>query len=199
MVQQLRLPSLLIALPKLMDSHFHRAVILLIEQNKDGSVGYIINKPLPAEERDAAFQKRYKIPSYVPVWHGGPLGSHQGVVIHNQGEDPQAAIAVGKLRVSTTEEAIDGLIAQVEKDQQAARQRLVGAEGSVLPFRFVIGTSGWAPKQLEQELKSGLWIQQPLDEKLIFETPWQEMWLRAIDKLGVELLDIAPTSQSYLN
>lgn len=199
MVQQLRLPSLLIALPRMMDPHFHRAVVLLVEQNKDGAIGYIINKPLPAAERDAAFQKRYKIPAYVPVWNGGPLGSHQGVVIHNQSADPQAAVQAGKLRISTTEEAIDGLIAQVEKDQIALRTRILGAESAALPFRFVIGSAGWGPKQLEQELKSGLWIQQPLDEKLIFETAWQELWLRAIDKLGVELLDIAPTSQSYLN
>ncbi len=198
MVQQLRLPSLLIALPKLMDNQFHRSVVLLVEQNKDGACGYIINKPLPANERDAAFQKRYKIPSYVPVWNGGPLGSHQGVVIHNRGKDVQAGVSVGQLRISTSEEAIDGLIEQVDIDMQQIQPR-PELEPSVIPFRFVIGSSGWAPKQIELELKAGLWIQQPLDERLIFHTPWQEMWTRAIDKLGVELLDIAPTSQSYLN
>lgn len=195
MLHQLKTPSLLVALPRLMDPHFHKSVILLVQHDKDGAMGYVINKPMPLSLRDAAFQKRYQIPPHVPVWLGGPLGAHEGVVIHNQGDDPKATVLAGDVRVSSSEEAIDGFIKHIEAEPAASRRR-----GLLLhPYRFVIGYASWGPKQLENEMKLGVWIQQPLDEKLLFATPWQEIWVSAIDELGVDLLHIAPAVQNYLS
>lgn len=195
MVEQLKTPSLLVALPTLMEPQFHKAVILLVEQNKDGAQGYIINKPMPLSLRDAGFQKRYQIPNHVPVWLGGPLGAHEGVVIHNQGGDVDALVKVNDLRVSSSEEAIDGFIAHVEAAPAPSRGR-----GEALhPYRFVIGYAGWGPKQLDNELKVGNWLQIPLDTKLLFQTPWQEIWTQAIADLGVEMIAIAPGVQNYLS
>lgn len=191
----LKTPSLLVALPRLMDPHFHKAVVLLVKQDKEGAYGYVINKPMPLSLRDATFQKRYQIPNHVPVWMGGPVGANEGVVVHNQGSDAAAIFSEGDLRVSSSEEAIEGFIQHVESEEPSMRKR-----GSIFhPYRFVIGFSTWGPKQLENELKAGLWIQLPLDTKLIFTTPWQEMWMSAVDDLGVDLLTIAPGVQNYLS
>jgi putative transcriptional regulator len=192
---QLRLPSLLIATPSLMDPSFQKSVLLMTQHNNDGAAGLILNRPVPANLRDGAFQKRYQIPSHVPVWLGGPVGTHQGLVLHNQGGDAKATVQHGDLRLSVSEEAIDGLIHQVEKEREEGRDR-----GDILyPFRFIIGSAGWGPKQLETELKAGAWIQKPFDEKLVFDTPWQEIWTKALEDFGIQPMDIAPTQQTYLN
>lgn len=193
MYQDLKIPSLLIALPAINDPHFVKSVVLLIQHNKDGALGYVINRPLPPSLRDAAFEARYKIPPHIPVWMGGPLSGHQGVVIHNKGRDPTANFESGQLRVSASEEAIDGLLEQVAQELREDSKR------KAYPFRFVIGNASWGAKQLEAELKAGMWIQKPLDENLLFDTPWQEIWPEAIAEIGVHPLDIKPTTQNYLN
>jgi len=195
MAEQLNLPSLLIALPGLMDPHFVKSVVLLIQHNPDGALGFVVNRPMPMSLRDVVFQNRYQIPNHVPVWMGGPIGSNQGLVIHNKGGDIAATTSSGDLRVSSSEEAIDGLVQHVEN---VAANGLTKGE-PLLPYRFVIGYSGWGAKQLDMELKSGAWYQKPLDHRLLFNTPWQEMWSRAIADLGVHPLDIAPNVQSYMN
>jgi putative transcriptional regulator len=195
MAEQLNLPSLLIALPGLMDPHFVKSVVLLIQHNPDGALGFVVNRPMPNNLRDVVFQSRYQIPNHVPVWMGGPIGSNQGLVIHNQGGDIAATTASGDLRVSSSEEAVEGLVQHIEHVQAHGLKK--GA--TLLPYRFVIGYCGWGPKQLDMELKSGQWYQKPLDFNLLFNTHWQEIWPRAIADLGVHPLDIAPNIQSYMN
>lgn len=195
MAEQLNLPSLLIALPGLMDPQFVKSVVLLIQHNPDGALGFIVNRPLPGAMRDGAFQNRYQIPNHVPVWMGGPIGGNQGLVIHNQGGDIAATSSSGDVRVSSSEEAIEGLVQHME--HVAANGLTRGAP--LLPYRFVIGYAGWGAKQLDMELKSGAWYQKPLDERLLFHTPWQEIWPQAIAELGVHPIDIAPNIQSYMN
>lgn len=190
----LGLPSLLVAHPSMTDPNFVRSVILLISHGREGAAGYVINKPLPGSMRDT-FQNRYRIPPHVPIWMGGPLQQTHGVVLHNEGNDISATHSFGNLRISVSEEAIDGLIQFAEKDWLEPDLPKRG----FLPYRFLLGQSQWAPKQLEGELKAGLWIQRPMSDKLIFSTPWQEIWPDAFQDLGIHPLDIKPGVQNYLN
>ncbi|MBC7660936.1 MAG: YqgE/AlgH family protein [Chitinophagaceae bacterium] len=191
---QLSIPSLLVALPSMTDPHFSRSVILLVHHARDGAAGYVINRPLPSSLRDSSFQNRYQIPTHIPVWMGGPLSTNNGVVLHNEGRDVSATYSFGSVRISVSEEAIDGLIDSAEAGVQSEHIRR-GHQ----PYRFILGQASWASKQLEAELKAGMWIQKPMDEKLVFATPWQEIWPEAFADLGIHPLDIKPSVQSYLN
>ena len=191
---QLSTPSLLVALPSMTDPHFSRSIVLLVQHARDGAMGYVINRPLPSSMRDPSFQNRYKIPVHIPLWMGGPLAMNNGVVLHNEGRDVSANFSFDKLRISVSEEAIDRLIESTEDELKSESLR-----ARHQPFRFILGQASWAPKQLESELKAGLWIQRPMDEKLVFSTPWQEIWSRAFDDLGIHPLDIKPSVQTYLN
>lgn len=191
---QLSTPSLLVALPSMTDPHFSRSVLLLVQHGRDGAMGYVINRPLPMSLRDQSFQNRYKIPADIPVWMGGPVATNNGVVLHNEGRDVSATFAFDKLRISVSDEAITGLLESFDEESQMEAPRR-GHQ----PYRFIIGQASWGAKQLEAELKAGLWIQRQMDEKLVFSTPWQEIWPRAFDDLGIHPLDIKPSVQSYLN
>jgi len=73
------------------------------------------------------------------------------------------------------------------------------AHQELYPFRFLVGYSGWAKGQLEAEIRSGAWIQFPGDPKLIFDTPWQELWQRCMDQMGVHPPAFTPSHQSLLH
>lgn len=188
-------PVLLVAHPSMTDPNFSRSVVLLTSQSREGSSGYIINKLMPGTARDTNVQNRFRIPVHIPLWMGGPLQTNNGVVLHNEGRDVSANHAFGNLRVSVSEEAIDGLITFSEKDWLAPDPATRGH----LSFRFLLGEAQWGPKQLEEELKAGLWVQRPMSDKLVFRTPWQEIWPLAFQDLGIHPLDIKPSVQTYLN
>lgn len=71
---------LLIAEPtNLGDNSFNRSVILLAEHNNEGSVGFILNKPL-----------KYKVSDLIPditipfkIYNGGPVEQDNVYFIHN--------------------------------------------------------------------------------------------------------------------
>ncbi len=191
----LRLPLLLVAHPSLTDPNFSRSVVLLISHDRDGARGFVLNKPVSGTLRDNSFQSRYRLPAHIPLWMGGPLHPNNGVVLHNQGGDLSANHSFDNLRISASEEAIEGLILQAEKDWLEPDPKTRG----LLPYRFLMGEAQWGPKQLDGELKGGYWVQREMSEKLIFETPWQEIWTTAFEDLGIHPLDIKPNVQNYLN
>jgi len=52
--------------------------------------------------------------------------------------------------------------------------------------RLVVGYAGWAPGQLEQELAESAWLLSDVDSDLVFKTPADRMWDRAIRRLGAD-------------
>ena len=50
----------------------------------------------------------------------------------------------------------------------------------------MVGYSGWGPGQLESELQASAWLLCDVDRDLIFNTPPDEMWEKAIRRLGAD-------------
>jgi putative transcriptional regulator len=46
------------------------------------------------------------------------------------------------------------------------------------------GYAGWAPSQLENEIRVGSWLPTDADPALLFEVPRAEIWHRAYERLG---------------
>jgi len=49
-------------------------------------------------------------------------------------------------------------------------------------FLIMLGYAGWAPEQLEAELKSNAWFVLPADKTLIFGKDTDKKWRRAMDR-----------------
>ncbi|CAG0902754.1 unnamed protein product, partial [Cyprideis torosa] len=54
-------------------------------------------------------------------------------------------------------------------------------------YIFLLGCAGWAPGQLEKELKEGGWLTVPGDDALVFDTPDEEKWRMAGLRIGVDI------------
>jgi putative transcriptional regulator len=67
----------------------------------------------------------------------------------------------------------------------ALLQRLLGPAPPART-RLIVGYSGWGPGQLEAELEASAWLMSDVDRGLIFETPPDQMWERAIRRLGAD-------------
>ena len=70
---------LLVAEPSIIgDISFNRSVVLLAEYNENGSVGFILNKPLPYSINDFIPE----INSNITIYNGGPVEQDNLYFIH---------------------------------------------------------------------------------------------------------------------
>ncbi|NNE76195.1 MAG: YqgE/AlgH family protein [Pricia sp.] len=134
--------KLLIAEPTLTgDVSFNRSVVLLAEHNEEGSVGFILNKPLEYHISDLVTE--IEIP--FQVYNGGPVEQDNLYFIHK----------VPHL-IANSIEISDGIYwgGDFDKTIDLINKKVISEED----IRFFLGYSGWASLQLDQELSSKSWI-----------------------------------------
>ena len=176
--------KLLIAEPSIIgDVSFNRSIILLTEHNNEGSIGFILNKPLDFELGDLIPD----VKSNFPIYNGGPVQQDNLYFIHKVAELVPESIEISKgLYWSGDFEKVTKLITD-EKINQTE-------------IRFFLGYSGWDINQLQSELSSNTWI---LSENIykdnIIQTVDTAFWKKKMLALGGEysLWSNAPEDPSY--
>ncbi len=157
----------LVAEPLLGDSSFERTVILLCNYDHDGTVGFVLNKPLGHKLSDLLLD----FPSdQYPVYSGGPVEPNHIYYLHTCPEKlPGSLHIAGDFYWGGD---IEKVIELVKKDEISPSE-----------IRFYLGYSGWGIHQLEDELEEKSWI--------IFEpnsiNPFSEsdnLWKSCIQRLG---------------
>jgi len=133
---------LLIAEPSIIgDISFNRSVVLLAEYNKNGSVGFILNKPLKYNLQD--FIPDLK--SSIPVYNGGPVEQDNLYFIHKVPE-----LILNSIEIS------NGIY--WGGDFNEIISLLQDNKIKETEIRFFLGYSGWSNKQLEEELEENSWV-----------------------------------------
>ncbi|MDD7972379.1 YqgE/AlgH family protein [Roseinatronobacter alkalisoli] len=171
--------KLLIATPAMPDLRFAHAVIFLCAQSDDGTMGLIINKPLPdlsiqklAQHLQLVGEGAHPEPADGPIHFGGPVETGRGFVLHSQ----DYFSADGSVHV------IDGVVLTTSCDVLAELARGQGPAQAIA----ALGYAGWGPQQLEQELHAGGWLLADPDPELLFATSDSEKWNKALRKIGVD-------------
>jgi putative transcriptional regulator len=169
-------PALLISMPQLVDSNFHRAVVLLIKHNEEGAFGLVINRPLVTTGRvvvNLEATEQLSTERELHVWVGGPVEPQRSwMLVGEAGE----AEAVQGIRI------VDGLYLSTSPD---LLRRLL-EPSPPQRARLVVGYSGWGAGQLEAELEASAWLLSDVDADLIFKTAPERIWETAIRRLGAD-------------
>ncbi|MEH6681340.1 MAG: YqgE/AlgH family protein [Sediminicola sp.] len=134
--------SLLIAEPSLTgDVSFNRSVVLLAEHNTEGSVGFILNKPLEYSINELITE--ISVP--LQVYNGGPVEQDNLYFIHKVPH-----LVEGSIEIS------NGIYwgGNFEKIVDLVNSLVITEED----IRFFLGYSGWNSLQLLQELNSRSWV-----------------------------------------
>lgn len=167
-------PGLLLAMPQLHDPNFSRAVVLMIEHSAHGAFGLKINSPspIPASELLESLQMRWRGDDNAVVWEGGPVSPSTGWVLH----EPVQLARPGLGTIEITSE----ILLSTSPD----RLRAIASEPP-RQIRLLLGYSGWAAGQLEDEISHGAWLHVAADPALVFDTPARDMWERGLRSLGI--------------
>ena len=168
----------LIAMPGMVNDTFAGSVVYLCEHSERGALGLVINKPIDIKLKNL-FEKvelaldRDELGEQ-PVFFGGPVQTERGFVLHEpmgEGEPFSSTMAVpGGLSMTTSRDVLEALA------------------GGTGPKKVLItlGCSGWSAGQLEEELARNGWLTVNADPAVIFDTPVEKRYDRAVSLLGFD-------------
>ena len=161
--------KILLATPELLTDHvFSQSVILLVENNEKGSMGFILNKPESFNLKD--FFK--DLPHGFQLWKGGPVNTEHLFYIHNLDIIPDS------LSFDTEKKLFFGGDFSMIKKVLSVKKSLLNDN-----IKFFLGYSGWAPGQLEQEINEKAWF--VLDNDLdIFNINPKTIWKEKLIELN---------------
>ena len=185
----------LIAMPGLEDPTFAKSVVYVCEHSERGAMGLIINKPgdlslkhlfekveLPLQRQDLL---------QCNVLHGGPVQTERGFVLHDPMLEKDSvdsensnteAVATPNSIYASTLSVPGGLAMTTSKDVLEA---LANGSG---PQRVVVtlGYASWGEGQLESEIGENSWLTVPADPAVIFDTPIEQRYDKALSLLGLQ-------------
>lgn len=172
-------PGFLVAAPALLDPNFRRSVVLLVDHREEGSLGFVINRPgeVSFEEVIQALSLRAdEVPrARAEVLVGGPVAPETGWILFDE-VDPEAEDDCELVRVTEhlAVSASRELLVSMLQDERERRMLLA------------LGYASWGPGQLDSEISQGAWIAVDLDERIVFETPYEQRWAAALAILGID-------------
>jgi putative transcriptional regulator len=160
---------LLIATPALNGPPFERAVILVAQHDKNGALGIVINHPLGkrpiADLLKAAGADASGVKGNVQLYLGGPVDPQVGFIVHSAEYHGDNSVDIdGRVALSSG--------VQVLRDIGLGK----GPHQSLVAF----GYAGWAPMQLDNELRQGAWNTIPDDPALVFDDDRAKVWSDAM-------------------
>ena len=174
----------LIAMPGLSDAVFGKSVVYVCEHSARGALGLVINKPATLSLADL-FDK-IALPLLrqdlvdSPVYQGGPMQVERGFVLHHAitvpSDTPADPVYASTLSIP------GGLDMTTSKDVLEALS--VGSG----PAKVLVslGYSAWGQGQLETELGDNTWLTVSADPAVIFDTPIEERYDKALALLGLQ-------------
>lgn len=186
-------PCFLVASPKLDDSPFERAVILLVHHDEQGAMGYIVNKPVQVDFGTLIASVNEAIEDQIlaerfeqTVFFGGPVRMEQlWVLFRRSAPGPPAR----PLAFEGGSEVHPANLHFGERWTLSAAGRIIerfALEPTDRFFMPMLGYAGWGAGQLEGELEDGSWLLADFDEALVRETPAADCWDRALKIIGVD-------------
>lgn len=174
----------LIAMPGLEDEIFGKSVVYVCEHSARGALGLVINKP--ADMMMSALFDKVDLPlkradlSQSPVFQGGPVQTERGFVLHEAlYTSPDAK---DESLYASTMAIPGGLEMTTSKDVLEALSSGAGPKRVLV----TLGYSSWGEGQLESELGENSWLTVDADRSVIFDTPAEQRYDKALALLGLQ-------------
>jgi putative transcriptional regulator len=173
--------KLLVAMPGMGDPRFEKSVILICAHSPEGAMGLIVNKPA-SELSFSSLLEQLKIPRGasgrdIRVHFGGPVERGRGFVLHSTDYPggPATMRIDGRFGMTATLDILEAL-AQGQGPTSAL---------------LALGYAGWAPGQLEGEIRSNGWLVGEAGAELVFSPDDVGKWAAALKSMGIDPIGLS--------
>ena len=166
--------KLLIAMPNMADPYFSKSVIFICEYNKNGAIGFIINKPINTMKilssgiKDKFFKDL--ISQSKKIYFGGPVSIHEACILSSENVEDISFNANETVKLSSDFELIKNILFD---DKEFKNTKLL------------FGHSAWEKNQLDNEIKNGDWLVYDSLE-ILFEKNPKTLWKDLIRLVGFD-------------
>ena len=166
--------NILLAMPGQRDKFFNKSVILLVEDDESGSMGFAINIKTGKSLADMVSQiepdKFVEID--VPILLGGPVKTDFLWVMHDPSKSYDSTLKLfDELHLSAGQDVIPDILKSSAPEV----------------FAMGVGYSGWQKGQLEREINDGAWWKLSDFAFNIFDSDKNKLWESGIKELGINL------------
>ena len=162
----------LVASRQLIDSQFSKTVVLLLQYDRHGAMGLIINQP--TEVKLSKVLPEIEVLQQRPdtIYHGGPVAKNQLMLLIRTESPPEGSHRVLKdIYISSSRTVIQRIILD-----PTAKER----------FRVYAGYAGWAPGQLDLEVSRGGWHILRADPETVFDKSPPDIWPELIRRSSAQ-------------
>ena len=190
----------LIAMPGLEDATFAKSVVYVCEHSERGALGLVINKP--SDLSMTGLFEKVDLPLYrqdlinAPVLQGGPVHTERGFVLHEAMiahpsdtlTEADALSAVSDPAPAQESVYASTMVIPGGLEMTTSKDVLEALSTGAGPRRVLVslGYAAWGEGQLESELAENNWLTVGADAQVIFDTPIEQRYERAMKLLGLE-------------
>ena len=171
--------NFLIATEKMNDNRFEKTVIAMLENDKDGAWGLVINKPMgsiplamlidPSLSTSEEREKLYGV--NILIFWGGPVEIKEIFILHSSEYQSKSTKNYGDISISQDYNILFDIA-----ENKGPKKVLV-----------ILGYSGWNSGQLEGEMERDHWILSDLNPDIIFEKESMKKWPKAYENSFIRL------------
>lgn len=157
--------KLLVATPILQDPNFARSVVLICQQDEDGYMGLVLNRPLEAEIAEHLPEWQHLCSAPQRIFEGGPV-------------QREVALALGRHAPGDPGEGwtvVSDVLGLLDLGRDPAE-----LWGELERLRIFSGYAGWAAGQLEGEVREQAWFVVEADPGDPFTEDNEGLWQRVM-------------------
>ena len=145
---------------KLRGSFFDRTVVLICQHDGEGAFGLVLNKSSGSTMREMIVADMPDLLKEHPLFLGGPVQPNALSYLHSDNFVPDANV-IPNLSLG---HSLDSLV-EIGESFSATQQ-----------LRIFAGYAGWAPGQLEEEMKREAWVTHPASLDWVFHGQPETLW-----------------------
>jgi len=172
-IQGLSVPgpgTFLIARRGLPDPNFSESVVLLLDYNREGAIGLIINRPTDLKLGEVLPKLTVLERRPDRLFFGGPVAKgHLSLLVRVREKLENVNRIMGDTYASGDITLLLRLIAEGNDD-----------------FRVYGGYAGWAPGQLDAEVERGDWYIVTAEERFVFYGDPERIWTELIERVDLK-------------
>ena len=162
--------SILISEPFLQDAYFQRSVVLLVEHNTQGSMGFVLNKKTDLIV-NTFFPELEEYPE-IPIYLGGPVSANRLFFIHS----------LGDLIVPDSVKIKDRLY--FDGDFEALKRYIQNGHSIEGKVKFFLGYSGRTEGHLGNEINKNSWVVSHAAKENVLLADGESFWKNSLEQLG---------------
>ena len=171
--------QILLSLPNIADSRFHKSVIYICAHTSDGAMGIIVNKSLEMELYPNLLKQlgidKSKFHNKILFNYGGPVETGRGFILHSDDFIKKESMQIDK-----------GIVLTSTSDIFNDLSKGKGPKVCML----ALGYTGWGPDQLDKEISNNGWISSTVSSNFIFDENTISKWNDAYNLLGINPYNI---------